>query len=329
MLANMFARKSFPVLLQSPINAGAFCMIAGLIIVLLIPCFSVKAEASDFGAEYAGILYTEDSGLDSVEVNALVQTKDGYIWAGTYTGLYVYDGYRFKLKDIDDRIRNMDPVSFLRFLKERMNVKLIVAGTDFRFGYRRSGDSRTLQQYADAFGYSCVIVDKLVCEGAEISSTRIRTCVIEGKIELANRLLGYPYLIMGEVIHGEGVGRKGGFPTVNLRPDEQKLLPPNGVYFSTAEVDGTRYPAITNIGKKPTAGHFPVGVETYLLDFAGDLYGREVIIYLHCFRRPEQRFESFDALREQIGRDLDACRAYFLEHPTEKSVDKLYFTQYN
>ena len=229
----------------------------------------------------------------------------------------------------DDRIRNMDPVSFLRFLKERMNVKLIVAGTDFRFGYRRSGDSRTLQQYADAFGYSCVIVDKLVCEGAEISSTRIRTCVIEGKIELANRLLGYPYLIMGEVIHGEGVGRKGGFPTVNLRPDEQKLLPPNGVYFSTAEVDGTRYPAITNIGKKPTAGHFPVGVETYLLDFAGDLYGREVIIYLHCFRRPEQRFESFDALREQIGRDLDACRAYFLENPTEKSVDKLYFTQYN
>jgi energy-coupling factor transport system substrate-specific component len=83
-------------------------MIGGLVLILLIPCFSVKAQASDFGAEYAGILYTEDSGLDSVEVNALAQTKDGYIWAGTYTGLYVYDGYRFKLKNIDDRIRNIN-----------------------------------------------------------------------------------------------------------------------------------------------------------------------------------------------------------------------------
>ena len=83
-------------------------MIGGIVLILLIPCFSVKAQASDFGSEYAGILYTEDSGLDSVEVNALAQTKDGYIWAGTYTGLYVYDGYRFKLKNIDDRIRNIN-----------------------------------------------------------------------------------------------------------------------------------------------------------------------------------------------------------------------------
>ena len=213
----------------------------------------------------------------------------------------------------DETIKSMDPKSFLLFLKERIDVRLIVCGTDFRFGHKRAGDVNTLKKYEKELGYTSIIVEKIQYEGKDISSTRIRGCVERGEIEQANRLLGYPYFITGEVLHGEGRGHKEGIPTVNLFPGPEKLLPKNGVYFSKVNIGENCYTGITNIGRKPTAGDFPVGVETHILDYDGDVYGEEGTVSLFHFHRPEKRFDSFELLKAQIGQDIAQCRDWFLD----------------
>ena len=144
-----------------------------------------------------------------------------------------------------------------------------------------------------------------------VSSTGVRAAVRRGDMEHVSRMLGMPYSVSGRVEHGKKLGRTIGMPTANLIPERDKLLPPNGVYYSQALIDGRTYKGISNVGCKPTVGdgHI-VGVETYLYDFEGDLYDRDITVSLLAFRRPEMKFDSVERLKEQMEADIAAGRGY-------------------
>lgn len=205
-----------------------------------------------------------------------------------------------------------EPETFVHgYLAARMQAAYICAGADLSFGKRGAGDYALLEKYADRYGYRTELIEKVSVDGVKVSSTGIRQAVRAGDMEAAARMLGAPYRVSGTVEHGRQLGRTIGMPTANLIPDRDKLLPPYGVYYARAILDGKVYGGISNIGCKPTvdAGD-TVGVETYLYDFEGDLYGREMTVELLAFRRPETKFDSVEQLRAHMEADIAAGRAY-------------------
>lgn len=204
-----------------------------------------------------------------------------------------------------EEFRQMSPREFLGMLTEKINVKKIVAGTDFRFGYKRSGTYEDLKACAGQYGYEAAIVKKKQYKGADISSTRIRECIARGDMEEANKLLGYFYFLSGPVLHGNEIGRTIGFPTANQIPAQEKLLPPNGVYAVEVLLNGKTYRGISNVGCKPTIqGENPVGVETYIFDFHEEIYGQQMKVSFLKFIRREQKFASLEELQAQLKRDV-------------------------
>lgn len=192
------------------------------------------------------------------------------------------------------------------YLAEKLRAAFIVAGTDISFGQKGAGNAALLKRMADKFGYFVEIIDKVCVEGEEVSSTLVREALCMGDIKKTEKLLGTPYKISGIVSHGQKFGRTIGMPTVNILPPEEKLLPPNGVYYSAVWLDEKRYPAISNIGYKPTVSKEQViGVETYLYDFSEDVYGRQIIVELLDFKRPEMKFDTVEALKAQMHLDME------------------------
>ena len=207
----------------------------------------------------------------------------------------------------------MEPEEFIERIVKNLHVKDIVVGTDFRFGYKRRGDYQMLKQYAPQYGYQLKVMPKMQEEGRDISSTYIREEIAAGHIEKAHRLLGYPFFVEGNVLHGRKLGKAVlGIPTINLIPPSEKLLPPMGVYVTSTEYAGKHYPGITNVGCKPTIqGENPIGVETHLFDISEDMYGRMVRVSFLKRVRPEQRFDSLDALKAQMEQDIQYGKVYF------------------
>ncbi len=209
-------------------------------------------------------------------------------------------------------LKQMEPFTFLKMLTEKIQIRQIAAGTDFRFGRNRSGSPADLKNYEKEFGYRAVIVEKFQYGGEDVSSTRIRKLICEGRIEEANCLLGYPYFLTAPVVHGREIGRTIGFPTINQFPPKEKLLPPNGVYVSAVTLNGERYRGVTDIGCKPTVeGTRPIGAETHILNFDRPVYDEEVRVSLLKYLRPERKFDSLEALREQIAADREAADQFF------------------
>lgn len=206
----------------------------------------------------------------------------------------------------------MPPELFIEeILHKKMRAGLIAAGTDLSFGDGGKGNCALLSEYAGSCGYQVRMIDKVFEGGREISSTLVRSAVEKGMMEEAAKLLGAPYAIMGTVVHGRKIGRTIGFPTVNLLPPEDKLLPPDGVYLSEVECRIGIFKGITNVGKKPTVEkgkNPPVGVETYLYDFKEDIYDTFITVRLLSFCRPERKFESLEALKIQLKKDIEAGR---------------------
>ncbi len=206
-----------------------------------------------------------------------------------------------------------------RFVKEilvdRMGMRAIVVGPDCGFGYKRSGNAALLEKLSGVYGYHLEVIEKRKDEDRDISSSYVREELDKGEIEKANALLGEPYYIHGQVVHGNHIGEPIlGFPTANLLPPGEKHLPPFGVYVSRVLIDGQFYGGITNIGRKPTIktkdGVSPVGVETFIFDYEGDLYGREIEVGLLHYVRPERKMAGLEELKEQIARDKDFGRAF-------------------
>lgn len=206
------------------------------------------------------------------------------------------------------------PEAFVEhYLAKRMRAAYICAGPDLSFGKGGAGDFALLAHCADCFGYCTELIEKVKVGGKEVSSTRIRDAVRLGKMQDAAEMLGRPYTVKGSVEHGKQLGRTLGMPTANLVPEKDKLLPPNGVYNTRVQIDGRKNicKGISNVGCKPTVSdENRVGIETYLYDFDGDLYGREMIVELLHFCRPEQKFDSVKALKTQIAADIAAGREF-------------------
>lgn len=198
-------------------------------------------------------------------------------------------------------------------LLERIGAKTIVIGYDHGFGRDRRGSAETLCRMSQQQRFDVIVVDEVRLHEEHFSSTRIRTLLAEGQIKEANLFLGAPYLISGEVVHGKKNGRKIGFPTVNLLlRDQDKLLPKYGVYIAAAAIDGKQWKAVMNIGLRPTvtdAATRPV-VEAYILGYRGDLYGRKLTFELLDRIRDEMKFQTFEALQEQLKKDEMAAKQY-------------------
>lgn len=199
-----------------------------------------------------------------------------------------------------------------KYLAECMRARFVAAGEDLSFGKKGLGNARLLQEMAPSLGMEVIIIPKVCAGGSEVSSTRIRSLLEQGEMEKAKELLGDCFQVSGRVQHGHRLGRTLGFPTVNLLPPQEKILPPFGVYYSKVRTAEREYTAISNVGRKPTvSGQEMVGVESYLYDFDGDLYDQEIQVALYAFRRPEQKFENLDALKAQLQQDIAAGAVYF------------------
>lgn len=202
-------------------------------------------------------------------------------------------------------------------LVECLGCRVIVVGEDFHFGYQRSGDVCFLRDNEKKYGYKVDSSVKLGLDGDVISSTRIRECVREGDLEEASRLLGRCYSISGRVVRGKGNGRTVDMPTANIIPDEYKLLPPDGVYASRTCINRSSqmYYSITNIGTNPTVGEDNIrSVETFLLDFDGNIYDQEIHVDLYKRLRGEIRFPDLRALRTRVEVDKQDAIDYFRQN---------------
>lgn len=212
-----------------------------------------------------------------------------------------------------EETRSMEPEKFIEdILVGKMDAKYIAVGSDFCFGRDRRGNVKMLEEYASVYGYELEIIEKKKIENEEISSSCIREQVGKGNMERVQELLGRPFSVRGEVLHGRKIGRTIGFPTTNLIPDRAKLLPPDGVYISLTTIDGKDYPGITNIGHNPTVGMTPEKrVETFLFDYDNDLYGKFIQVSFLERMRGEETFKSLDELKAQMDKDLEYGRKYF------------------
>lgn len=217
------------------------------------------------------------------------------------------------LLHFDRRLSQRDGEVFVRKLVQDLGrVHSICVGADFQFGHKRSGNVVLLKQLGTQLGFVVHDVAALSLDYRVVSSTRIRRAIQTGKLDAASQMLGRPYSICGEIVRGDRLGRKLGFPTCNL--DVAGLvLPPHGVYAVHAMARGKTYLAVLNIGVRPTLNSTlpQLRVEAHLLGFDGDLYGQEMEITFVEKLRGERRFQSLDALQRQIARDITKARACF------------------
>ena len=198
---------------------------------------------------------------------------------------------------------------FVALLQKHLGMRGIVGGPDFALGQGREGDVSTLHSLGKEAGFTMDVVPPKMIDGEIISSTAIRQALAQGDIAKVEKLLGHPFGLSGQVVHGVERGTALGFPTSNLAVDPDQALPGDGVYVTRAYLGNSAYPSVTNIGQRPTFGQGERTIEVYILDFAGELYGREMRIELVGRLREERRFSTPEELKTQIARDVEETRA--------------------
>ena len=208
----------------------------------------------------------------------------------------------------DKALMNMPWQDFFKALLETHHAAGLVCGHDFRFGSRGEGTAALLAEACQEQGLPCKIVPVQKLDDVLISSTHIRTLLEQGKLETACRFLGHPHILSGRVVHGHQLGRTLGIPTANLLPPPETVALRHGVYACKAYVDSRAYPAVVNVGSRPTVGGNAVTVEAWLMDFSGDLYGKALTLAFHAFLRPEQKFACLEELQAQIQKDAFISR---------------------
>ena len=197
-----------------------------------------------------------------------------------------------------------------QLLVDGLGVRSLLIGDDFRFGRGREGDFAMLEAAGEQYGFAVGDLDTQALGDERISSTRVRGALADSDLDLAEQLLGHRYFIMGRVVYGRQLGRELGTPTVNV-PLKRYRAALEGVFAVEVDGLGGRHAGVANIGVRPTVdGREPL-LEVHLLDWSGDAYGELLTVTFRKWIRDEQRFESIDALREQIGRDVDSARAFF------------------
>ena len=208
-------------------------------------------------------------------------------------------------------VRELDPSAFLEMLRDICGCVGVVCGYNHRFGRSAAGSPTLLQNF---FGSDKIsVLPAMTLEGQPISSTRIRNCLTRGDMETAERLLGRPYALEARVLHGKSLGHTWGFPTANQNFPPDRLIPPHGVYAVTCVTPEGVYPGVANVGIRPTVDT-PAGVrvncETHIIGFSGNLYGKTIRVEFRKFLRPEQKFDSVEALKAAIRHDTAEAAAY-------------------
>lgn len=207
------------------------------------------------------------------------------------------------------------PDEFIKRLLNYLDLKALVAGPDHRIGKGHEGGIHFLRQASKRYGFELLLVPKTRYKGHEVSSQRIRSCLKKGMIRDVNAMLTYPYRISGTVIPGRKRGRSMGYPTLNIRPElAHCLIPAAGVYCVDLDLDERRYPAVCNIGMRPTFNESEISMEVHVFDVELEhQYGKAVKIHFKDFLREERRFKNEAALIRQIGKDIETCKKILTE----------------
>lgn len=197
---------------------------------------------------------------------------------------------------------------FIMSLINDYNAKGFVVGFNYKYGYQNKGNVDTLKEMAERVGFKLFIMDAALKNDDIISSTRIRNLILKGELKEANELLFEPFMLRGTIIGGKKLGRKLGFPTANMSYDTTYVLPKTGVYYTNIMVGDTLYKSITSVGYNPTVDGKALSIETYILDFDEEIYGEEVKLYFVTYMRDEEKYETLDALVEQLKKDEEYAK---------------------
>ena len=219
----------------------------------------------------------------------------------------------FIVHPFDKTFSELSPREFVtQVLVEKLNIQKIIIGHDHKFGKDRAADFNDLINFGKEFGFEVEEISAQQINEVSVSSTRIRNSLLEGNVSLAKDYLGYPYVLTGNVVKGNQLGRTINFPTANIEiPEDYKLIPKNGVYIVTANVSNQTVFGMMNIGVKPTLGENKLSIEVHLLNFDKDIYNQKIQVQLLERLRDEQKFESFEALKSQIELDKQNTIEYF------------------
>lgn len=223
-------------------------------------------------------------------------------------------------RPLDEKLKNMLPQEFVNvIIKNELNASCVVVGEDFRFGKDRCADALCLLQICKEHDIDVCIVETVHADYEEntskpVSSTAIRALVSRGEVDIAKKILGRPFFIKGSVSDGKHLGRKLGFPTVNIYPSKDALVPKNGVYATRVLIDGVKYNAVTNVGYNPTVENGEkIKIETHILDYNNDCYGRTIYVYFEKFIREEQKFDSVDKLKARLAKDKECAKSILIK----------------
>ena len=211
----------------------------------------------------------------------------------------------FIIHPFDKMFSELSPREFVtQVLVEKLNIQKIIIGHDHKFGKDRAADFNDLINFGKEFGFEVEEISAQQINDVSVSSTKIRNALLDGNVVLANEYLGYPYVLSGNVVKGNQLGRTINFPTANIEiPEDYKLIPKNGVYIVTVNINNATVIGMMNIGVKPTLGENKLSIEVHLLNFNADIYNQKIQVNVLERLRDEQKFESFEALKSQLELD--------------------------
>ncbi|WP_240259133.1 bifunctional riboflavin kinase/FAD synthetase [Clostridium perfringens] len=205
--------------------------------------------------------------------------------------------------EFNKKFMELEPEEFIETLIKNYNIRGIVVGFNYRFGHKNKGDVKLLKNLCDLKGIELYVIEPFTYKSEVVSSTRIRKALSEGELEDANNMLGRYFSLSGEVVSGKKIGRTINFPTANLKNNDEIILPKIGVYYTNVEVNGEIYKGITSVGNNPTVNGKNTTVETHILNFDEDIYGKHIKLYFISKIRNEKKFNSLEELKEQLIKD--------------------------
>lgn len=211
----------------------------------------------------------------------------------------------------DEKFRSLSAQDFVqKFLIDGLACQHLIVGDDFRFGCDRSGDFAFLQHAGESAGFAVENTSTIEVDGERVSSTRIRGLLQAGDFLQAEKLLGRPYVVSGRVAHGDKIGRTLGVPTANI-PSRRLVSALSGIYAVTVMLEGQTVQGVASVGKRPTVNGRDERIETHLLDFNRDIYGKRITVQFHKKLREEAKFDSLEALKTAMSHDIADARAFF------------------
>ena len=211
------------------------------------------------------------------------------------------------VQKFDEKFSETEANKFVEILKNNINIEKLIVGYDHRFGKNRNADINDLKKYGKELNFEVIEIDALEIEEVNISSTKIRSAIQDGNIRLANSYLGYNFFLSGKVVKGHSRGKELGFPTANLKIDEDKIIPKNGVFLVKSKIDHQDIYGMMNIGYNPTFNNKSKKIETHFFKLNKNLYGKIIKIELLEYIREEKRFETVDDLIQRLKLDREKC----------------------